>query len=118
MTLEKIRETEDTLRTRQADYRRTNTSGTMVNTNALAARVPRRTGYFRGKGGKRPTTTSSSRRDDNLACWYCNKKGHGQDSCHTKKKAEEARMERLGKRRRIVDARETEPAGVASYATV
>ena len=112
----KIRETEDTLRTRQADYRSTNTSSTLVNANALAAKVPRRTGYFRGKGGRRPTT--SSRRDDNLACWYCNKRGHRQDSCRTKKKAEEARTERLGKRRRTVDVREIEPAGAAAYATV
>ena len=112
----KIREMENTLRTRQADYRSTNTSSTPVIANALAAKVPRPTGYFRGKCGRRPTT--SSRRDDNLACWYCNKRGHRQDTCRTKKKAEEAGMERLGKRRRTVDVREIESAGAASYATM
>ena len=79
----KIREMEDTLRTCQADYGSTNTSSTLVNANALAAKVPRPTGYFRGKGGRRPTTSSC--RDDHLACWYWNKRGHRQDSCLAKK---------------------------------
>ena len=59
----KVKDTEDTLRTRQADYCSTNTSSTVVNANALAARIPKSSGYFRGKGGRRPTT--STRRDDN-----------------------------------------------------
>ena len=115
-SIAKVKETEDTLRPRQADYRSTNTSSTVVNANPLAARIPKRSGYFRGKGGRRPTTRT--RRDDNLSCWYCNKRGHRQDSCRTKKKAEEVRTERLGKRRRTADMRESETAGVAAYATV
>ena len=88
----------------------------MVNANALTARVPRPSGYFRGKGERRHTT--STRRDDNLVCWYCNKKGYRQDSCRTKQKAEEARTERLGKWKRTADMRESETAGAAAYASV
>jgi len=94
----KIKETEDTLNTRQADYRTTDMSGTLTSPKALTARAYTPRSHFRGRGrGGRQTTL---RRDNNLLCWYCNKTGHKQENCYTKKKAEEAREERLARRGR------------------
>jgi len=44
----KVKETEDTIRTRQVDYRSTNTSSTIVNASALAARTKVHFNRFRG----------------------------------------------------------------------
>jgi len=47
----KVKETEDTIRTRQVDYRSTNTSSTIVNASALAARTNDRLTAFEVEEG-------------------------------------------------------------------
>jgi len=111
----KIKETEDTLNTRQADYRTTDMSRTLTAPKALTARAYTPRGRFRGKGkcGKQ----STERRNNNLLCWYCTKKGHKEENCYTKKKAEDAREDRLGRRSRKRESGIVESAG-AAYASV
>jgi len=111
----KIKETEDTLNTRQADYRTTDMSSTLTSPKALTAHAYTPRSHFRGRG--RGARQSTLPRDNNLLCWYCNKKGHKQENCYTKKKAEEAREERLARRGRKSDGGNTETAG-AAYASV
>lgn len=111
----KIKETEDTLNTRQADYRSTNTSSTLTNPKALTARTHTHRGRFRGRG--RGGRQSFGRRDVGLSCWYCNKRGHKQENCFMKKRAEEARGERVARRSRNDETKDTETAN-AAYASV
>ena len=111
----KIKETEETLNTRQADYCTTNMSSTLTSLKARTARAYPPRGQFRGRG--RGGRQSTLRRDTNLLCWYCNKKGHKQEYCYTKKKAEEARVERLERRSRKSSSYNTESAD-AAYASV
>jgi len=93
----KISETQDTLNTRQADYHTTDTSSILTSPKALTARASTPHSHFHGrpKRGRQPT----ARKDTNLLCWYCNTKRHKQENCYTKKKAEEARADRLSRKR-------------------
>jgi len=111
----KVKETEATLNTHQADYRSTNTSSTLTNPKALMARAYTHRGCFhgRGRGGRQ----SGGRRENNLSCWYCNKRGHKQENCNTKKKVEEARVDRMSRRSRNSETRNSETAR-AGYALV
>ena len=97
----KIKVTKDTLNTRQPDYRTTDMSSTLTSPKALTARADTPHGHFRGRG--RGGRQSTLRRDNNLLCSYCIKKGHKQENCYAKKKAEEAREERLARRSRHRD---------------
>ena len=93
----------------------TDMSSTLNRPKALTACAYTPHGHFRRRG--RGGSQSTLRRDKNLLCWYCNKKEHKQANCYTKKKAQEAREQKLARRSRKGEGGNTETAG-AAYALV
>ena len=95
----------------------TNTSSTMTTGNALSARIPSSRGRFRGYRGGGRRYTSGRNLSFTLTCWYCLKRGHKQEDCVLKRRAEEARTQRFGKKKKAEEVNDTRTSN-AAYASV
>ena len=72
-------------------------------------------GEFRGRG--RGEIQLAERTDSALLSWYCNKREHKQESCYSRRKAEEAQLDRLARRSRKGETGWRDTADMA-YASV